>query len=68
MITSSANQGWTSDILIADPAAAGLSHPSVIRPVKVACIARERVIRVAGKLDPETAGRLRTAIADILAN
>lgn len=66
MITSSANRGWDSDIAIADLAAAGLSHPSVIRPVKVACIARERVVRVAGKLDLDTAGRLRNAIAEIL--
>lgn len=66
MVTSTDNKGWAGDITITDLSGAGLSHPSLIRPVKMACVARERIIRVAGRLDAGTLGRLRIAIAHIL--
>lgn len=38
MITSAENRGWSGDVQIANPGAAGLPAPSVIRTAKIATI------------------------------
>ena len=55
MITSADNESWPGDVPVADLDRAGLPAPSVIRPVKIACIDPARVLRRAGKLDKAAA-------------
>jgi mRNA interferase MazF len=50
MITSTSNNGWASDIEIINLSKAGLSTPSVIRPVKIATIEAEQALRKIGRL------------------
>src|SRR6185436_143845 len=38
MITSAANRGWSSDVIISDHGMAGLPVPSLVRTAKVATI------------------------------
>lgn len=56
MITSARNPAMAGDLPIGDLAAAGLSVPSVIRPVKIACIEPSRILRSIGAL-PDAAAR-----------
>lgn len=53
MITSAAHRPWDCDIAIDDLALAGLAKPSIVRPAKLACIDRDRIIRRAGTLVPD---------------
>jgi mRNA interferase MazF len=46
MITSAENRGWPGDIAIADPIAAGLPAPSVIRTAKIATIEATHATRL----------------------
>ncbi len=55
MITSAANESWSSDVAIAELARAGLPAPSVVRPAKIACVEVARIERRAGQLDKSTA-------------
>jgi mRNA-degrading endonuclease toxin of MazEF toxin-antitoxin module len=55
MITSMENERWPGDVPIPDHAGVGLPAPSVVRPVKIACIEAERIDRRAGRLDKATA-------------
>lgn len=52
MITSAENRGWTGDVPVTNPAAAGLPAPSVIRTAKIATIEASDATRV-GKITPE---------------
>ena len=54
MITSATNPRWQSDIAIDDHLECGLPAPSLIRPVKLATMDAERIVRVLGTLRPET--------------
>lgn len=68
MITSAENAGWPSDLPIRDLARAGLPAPSVIRPSKIACIDRSRILRRAGKLadsDMRAVARALKAFLDL---
>ncbi|MFM7735083.1 MAG: type II toxin-antitoxin system PemK/MazF family toxin [Alphaproteobacteria bacterium] len=63
MITSAANQPMQHDQPISDPRRAGLSAPSVVRPVKMACIEPGRILRRAGRLSAaESAAVLETIV------
>jgi len=62
MITSAANAGWTCDIELADLERAGLSADSVIRPVKIATVDKDRILRVAGQLDADTIAALKSVL------
>ena len=61
MITSADNQRWEHDIAV-EGKHTGLSSPSVIRVAKLATIDASRIIRVAGKLNPETFDRVQAEI------
>ena len=50
MITSASNPPKRHDRVIADLASTGLSSPSRVRPLKVACIEPDRIVRRAGSL------------------
>ena len=66
MITSAVNEGWASDIEISSVANSGLSAPSVIRPVKIATIEADRVLRKLGNLGPKEIRAVKTALSKIL--
>lgn len=66
MITSAGNEAWDSDIEIGNMIKAGLSAPSVIRPVKIATIDADRVLRRLGKLGPNEKKAVKTALSKIL--
>ncbi len=58
MITSARNTALASDIRIPDHAGAGLGVPSVVRPLKIACIEPGRILRRIGTLNPDTAAQV----------
>ena len=66
MITSAKNESWNCDVPIGDLAAAGLPAPSVVRPAKIACIDRLRVLRSAGRLDEDAAAIVRNKLPEFL--
>lgn len=68
MITSADNPGLPTDLPIRDLDRAGLPAPSVIRPTKIACIERSRIVRRAGKVsdgDMRSVGRALRAFLDL---
>jgi len=66
MITSAVNESWASDIEISNTNKSGLSTLSVIRPVKIATIEADRVLRKLGKLGPKEIRAVKTALSKIL--
>lgn len=58
MITSARNTALATDIRIDDLPAAGLAVPSVVRPLKIACIEPARVLRSIGALRHDTAAEV----------
>jgi mRNA-degrading endonuclease toxin of MazEF toxin-antitoxin module len=68
MITSADNPPWSCDVMIDDLAGAGLPAPSVVRPVKIACIEPARVQRRAGRVDAATARKVVRSLSDFLAS
>lgn len=63
MITSAKNATMRHDQPIADLRRAGLSAPSVVRPIKVACIEPARVLRRAGTLPAKEAASVLGTVA-----
>lgn len=55
MITSAQNSEMTNDVPIEDLAQAGLTAPSIVRPIKIATVEPSRIIRRAGRLGKEQA-------------
>mgnify|MGYP000967015152 CR=1 FL=1 len=53
MITSALHRTTPHDLKIDDLKLAGLGAPSLVRPIKIACLEPSRIIRKAGRL-PET--------------
>lgn len=53
MITSALHSRLNGDVEISDLHQAGLSSPSIVRPVKITNIEPTRVVRRAGRLMPE---------------
>lgn len=66
MITSSENTGWRSDVDIPLDEASGLSAKSTIRTAKLATIEQERVVRVAGVIDEETAVKVKALLLAVV--
>ncbi|MCJ2094794.1 type II toxin-antitoxin system PemK/MazF family toxin [Methylobacterium sp. J-072] len=62
MITSARNAGMAGDIPIAELGAAGLGVASVVRPLKIACIEPNRILRRLGALHPDAAAAVYAAI------
>ena len=58
MITSARNSTMSGDLLIEDLELAGLAVASVVRPLKIACIERSRILFAIGSLRPESAQRV----------
>lgn len=65
MITSADNPPWPLDVPITNLEAAGLSHPSVVR-MKLFTLDERLVLRAAGSLMPQDAGRVTEALAELL--
>lgn len=63
MITSAKNASMRHDVVISDLTRAGLSAPSVVRPIKVACIEPARILRRAGRVSAREATAIRDTIA-----
>lgn len=66
MVTSARNPTKTGDLPIDDIAHAGLKTASVVRPVKIACIEQERVLKRIGDLPPDAAERRCGRIRDMV--
>lgn len=66
MITSARNSSMKHDVPVSDLALAGLSAPSVVRPVKLACIEPTRIVRRAGRLLPNDSRRALAAVSGFL--
>jgi mRNA interferase MazF len=64
MITSANNPAMGGDQAIDDLVAAGLDAPSVVRPLKLACIEPALILRRIGTLPPLAAGAVFKAIRD----
>ena len=64
MITSADNPPWPEDIAIVDLTWAGLSKPSVIRPVKIATVEATRCDAL-GRLQAATAASVEEALGRI---
>jgi mRNA interferase MazF len=71
MVTSAANRGWPSDVVVSDLSGAGLPIPSIIRPAKIATVDARDAERM-GKLpapDRQLVARhLQQLLADTLAS
>lgn len=65
MITSHENRGWPLDVELRDLAAAGLSHPSVVR-MKLFTLDERFVLRRAGSLAAPDRAAVRRALAMLL--
>jgi mRNA interferase MazF len=65
MITSAENRGWPGDLAIANPAAAGLPAPSVIRTAKIATIEAALASRL-GRIPVALRGRVLGQVAAVL--
>ena len=62
MITSARNTALATDVRIDDLPAAGLAVPSVVRPLKIACIEPARVLRAIGALRRGTAAEVYASL------
>jgi len=62
MITSANNPTMRHDLAISDLRRAGLSAPSVVRPVKIACIEPARILRRAGRLSAAESAAVLAAV------
>ena len=66
MITSAENKPWPEDVAIEDLGKAGLAHPSVVRPIKIATIQHDRIDRILGTLGTREQGLVDPALRRIL--
>ena len=66
MITSARNSRMQHDQPISDLPRAGLSTPSVVRPIKLACIEPARIVRLAGSLRPIDSRRALAAVSGFI--
>lgn len=62
MITSADNPRRRYDHEISDLDGAGLSAPSLVRPIKLACIEPARILRRAGRLSAAESKRVLAAV------
>jgi mRNA interferase MazF len=66
MITAAENRRWPRDVDISNASRAGLSIPSVIRPVKIATIEAAQAVRI-GRVVASEQRAVQSAIRAILA-
>ncbi|MBI5504588.1 MAG: type II toxin-antitoxin system PemK/MazF family toxin [Deltaproteobacteria bacterium] len=66
MITSAKNSRMRHDQPISDLPRAGLSTPSVVRPIKLACIEPTRIVRRSGCLPPSDSQRALAAVSGFI--
>lgn len=62
MITSARNTALPGDLSITNVEASGLAVPSVVRPVKIACIEPSRILRRIGALPADVADAVFTSV------
>jgi len=62
MITSAMHRPAPYDLRIEDLAQAGLGAPSLVRPIKIACLEPSRIIRKAGRLPEKQMAAVTAAI------
>jgi mRNA interferase MazF len=65
MITSAENQRWKCDIDITNLKQTGLPIPSVVRPIKIATIESDRIVRIAGRLAKTDRTRIEQTLAQL---
>ncbi|TWG92755.1 mRNA interferase MazF [Mesorhizobium sp. J18] len=68
MVTSAKNERWPDDIAISDLDRAGLTSPSVIRPVKIATVDSTRILRIAGSVSKDELNAARQTLTRLLGN
>ena len=66
MVTSAENRAWQGDVLVSNPAAAGLPAPSRIRPAKVAAVDADRIVHKIGVLPSKEAQAVQAQIKKFL--
>ncbi|HEU4987954.1 MAG TPA: type II toxin-antitoxin system PemK/MazF family toxin [Rhizobiaceae bacterium] len=66
MVTSAKNARWPDDIVISDLERAGLTNPSVIRPLKIATVDRARILRIAGWVSQDEFDAVRQTLNRLL--
>jgi mRNA interferase MazF len=66
MVTSADNRGWDCDVAVSDLKAAGLPSASVVRPVKIATVDADRILRRIGKLGPKDARAVSREIGQFM--
>ncbi|MCJ2009747.1 type II toxin-antitoxin system PemK/MazF family toxin [Methylobacterium sp. J-092] len=66
MITSGRNPSKPRDLPIDDLDRAGLTHASVVRPIKIACIDPARVLKRIGALPPAAAEQVFATIRSMV--
>lgn len=66
MITAAQNSGMDHDMPIEDLSAAGLSSPSIVRPLKIANVEPSRIVRRAGRLGAEQAETVFEAVRSFI--
>jgi mRNA interferase MazF len=66
MITTAQNSGMPHDMTIEDLPAAGLSKPSIIRPIKIANVEPSRILRRAGRLRADQAEAALEVVSSFL--
>ncbi|CAN2532367.1 hypothetical+protein [Methylocapsa aurea] len=66
MITTAQNSGMDHDVPIEDLSAAGLSRPSIVRPVKIANVEPSRIVRRAGRLGATQAEAVFEAVRSFI--
>ena len=65
MITAAENRHWQGDVPISNPAQAGLSIPSIVRPAKIATIEAAQASRI-GNLGASEGDAVHAEISRIL--
>lgn len=66
MITSARNAAMPGDIPVSDLAPTGLAVPSLVRPLKIACIEPSRILRRIGALHPDAAADLFVRVGALI--
>ncbi len=63
MVTSAGQGLLPGDVMISDLVMAGLDAPSVVRPIKFACVEPSRILRGAGRLCVEDLAAVRLSFS-----
>ncbi len=66
MITSATHRALPQDLAIEDLALAGLGAPSLVRPLKIACLEPSRIVRKAGQLSEKQMAAVGAAIRSFI--